>query len=187
MSMSTVAPRRVDVAAPARDKPRADAFERVYRDTYRLVCHVIRAWYGITGPDAEDLVQEVYLNFYRRQRYIGRPQPWLIAAACNIGRKYRRELRDVPESDEFLAALLDQDPEDAAERVSRAVDASRAFAQLPPKCRKALTAIYSGATYREMSATWHTSEEVLRNLVYRCVRKAVDAFKGKVNAHVDAS
>jgi RNA polymerase sigma factor (sigma-70 family) len=184
--LAPTTPRFVPVPAPA-GAPAPASFDEIYSETSGLVRHIVFKWYGIRGADADDLVQEVFLNFFRRQKSIGNARAWLVAAACNIGKRYYRDHREVPASDEFLTGLLEQEPEDVADRIGRAVDARQTIAQLPEKCRVALKAFYNeGRTYREMSKIWNTSEDVLRNLVYRCVRKAVEVFAGKGKEH-DAS
>jgi RNA polymerase sigma factor (sigma-70 family) len=173
-------------AQPSPSAPRP-VFEEIYRETEGLVRHIVLSWYGIHGPDADDLVQEVFLNYFRHQAGVANPRSWLVAAACNIGKKYYRDHRETPQTDEFLVSLLEHDSQDLADRVSRAVDAENTLAQLPEKCRTALRAMYNeGRTYREMSKIWHTSEDALKSLVYRCVRKAVEVFTGKGRSH-DAS
>jgi len=102
---------------------------------------------GVTRTDADDLVQETFLEVARcAEKYDGRAdaRPWLIGLSLNVVRRHRRSLRILLRN--FVAwasepAPATVTPEEDAEGASAARRARAALDALSPKKREVFTLV----------------------------------------------
>lgn len=107
--------------------------------------------------EAEDVAQEVFLDFHRKHP----PQapyaaPWLHAAAAHralnrIRSRKRRESREVRHATEFANQNDAPDPERVVESQETRRQVREALARLPRKPAAVLTLRYSGLSYAEVA------------------------------------
>jgi len=138
----------------------AEAFDRLYRDTYP---RLLRTVYAVVGDRAaaEDCVQEAFVKAYRAWPRFQpeRPAPaWLHQIAINTAISYRRKqrLREVGEVlRRFGRPAPVEDPADAAGRS----DLVRALAAQPPRAAAAFVLRhYHGYSNRELAVLLGVSE-----------------------------
>ena len=107
--------------------------------------------------EAEDVAQEVFLDFHRKHPpeapYAG---PWLHAAAAHralnrIRSRKRRESREVRHVTELANQLDAPNPERVVESKETRREVREALARLPRKPAAVLTLRYSGLSYAEVA------------------------------------
>ena len=144
----------------------ADALEELMRRTQK---DIFRLAYLISGSyaDSEDIVQETYVQVYRKRKTIRDPgafQPWLFRTATRIARSYlkkkRREQPAGENMEEWQESLLEtkgswtlergraESAAETAERNEEARELYRAISRLPVKQRTVVILYY----FEEMTA-----------------------------------
>jgi RNA polymerase sigma-70 factor, ECF subfamily len=173
------------VASCRRDEP--GAFEELYR---RHVSRVYTLAYRMTGSaaDAEDLVQDVFMQVYRRlDSFRGEAAfgTWLHRLAVNAcldlarskqGRRQR--LTDYVDDEEALgpAAYGPWRPESALDRL----DLERAIAQLPPSYRRAfLLHDVEGLEHHEVGAALGIAEGTSKSLLHKARTRLRTLLRGE--------
>ena len=153
---------RSDDAILAAIQDRDDAAVAVLYDRYgRLAFGLAYRMLGERGA-AEDVVQEAFLNVWRRaggfQSGRGGARPWLMSIVHNLAidrrrGRFRRELTDVELDD--VAYALQTDAEDTFATVAEGIDAEQvhvALKTLPNEQRHAIElAYFGGLTHQEIA------------------------------------
>jgi len=67
------------------------AFEEIYTKHYDFLISIAVRKFGVPAVDADALVQEVFLNYLRRERAVEDVHAWLLGAICHVSRYYWRE------------------------------------------------------------------------------------------------
>lgn len=93
-------------------------FESVYRDTYSAIAKYV--YFNVPQlADAEDIVQEVYLRYYKevilKQKYVDHPQAYLMTIAAN-------QLKRFYASKAKQAIQLDSEESDVLENIADETD-----------------------------------------------------------------
>jgi RNA polymerase sigma-70 factor (ECF subfamily) len=147
------------------------AFEREFDYLYRAAERL-----GVTGADAEDLVQDVFVVMWRRWDDYRRDRPlrpWMVGIAAHLAQSHRRRrLREVPAAE---LDITDEQPL-AEERLSAAAARTlvmRALARLPARHRSPLVLHeIEGLSIQEISRLL----SIPLSTVYTRVRRARVAF-----------
>ena len=167
----------VAVATAPRGPVRAD-LEHVFRASYPRVVGVAARVLG--SPDeAEDVAQEVFLQFGRSSVPAGEAPGWLAVAAAHTALNHLRSGRRRDAREE---AVHDRDPvaPDVADTVLVAEERRRvreALARLPHKQAVALVLRHSGLSYAEVAAALDLSP----GSVGTTVRRAESALSKELN------
>ncbi|HEX6547378.1 MAG TPA: sigma-70 family RNA polymerase sigma factor [Candidatus Dormibacteraeota bacterium] len=168
---------------PKPDLPRhaaqapAEPFEALFMAEYgRVVAVANRVLADRT--EAEDVAQEVFLDFHRRYRpdvhFAG---PWLHAAAAHtalnrIRGRRRRERRELNEAQTRLREAT-PDPAHQVEIAEQRRAVRQALARLKPKAAAVLVLRYSGLSYAEVGAALNVGAGQVGTLL----RRAEQALK----------
>lgn len=142
------------VASDARVPARLEAaFDHLFLAEYPAVVRIAHRVVG-DAAEAEDVAQEVFLQFHRRHP-AGLPHAaaWLRAAAAHTAlnavrsrtRRARREAANAPRE-------LAIDPEEVAETSEARREVRDALARLPEKAAAVLVLRYAGLSYAEVAA-----------------------------------
>src|ERR671937_84370 len=144
--------------APATGRPQAptEPFERLFMAEYGKVVAVANRVLA-DRTEAEDVAQEVFLDFHRKHP----PEapyaaPWLHAAAAHralnrIRSRKRRENREVRHVTEFGNQNDAPDPERIVESQETRRQVREALSRLPKKPAAVLALRYSGLSYAEVA------------------------------------
>ena len=140
---------------PGRSEAPKEPFDRLFMAEYGKVVAVANRVLA-DRSEAEDVAQEVFLNFHRRHRPdAGYAPAWLHRAAVHTalnrirGRK-RRERRELAEAQGQQRAVVDPQQVVEIEEDRRLV--REALARLPAKPASVLALRYSGLSYVEVGA-----------------------------------
>lgn len=144
---------------PARRGPVADPFAELFHREYGRVVAIANRVLA-DSSEAEDVAQEVFLDFHRRHRadaaYAG---PWLHAAAAHnalnrIRGRRRRERRELINHRERLvwSSPEQHDPARIVEADEQRRRVRSALQRLKPKAAAVLALRYSGLSYAEVGA-----------------------------------
>ena len=132
-----------------------DRFERLFRDEYSKVVGIA---YRVLADrqEAEDVAQEVFVDFHRLHRadapYAG---PWLYRAAANtalnaVRSRSRRTRREA--SYGALETPASVDPAEVVELTEERLLVRTALARLPGKSATVLALRYGGLSYAEVAS-----------------------------------
>jgi RNA polymerase sigma-70 factor (ECF subfamily) len=158
-----------------------DAFERLFNAEYSRVVGI--AYRILADPQAaEDVAQEVFLKFHRRQSpEAAYAQGWLHAAAAhtalNVLRGDRRRARRetaVWKEDAVLSAPAD--PQRLAEDAEQRREVRQALARLPERSAAILAMRYSGLSYAEIALAFRTKVTNIGTML----RRAEEALRKEV-------
>lgn len=157
---------------------RAD-LEQVFRATYPRVVGVAGRVLG--SPDeAEDVAQEVYLQFSRTAVPAGEAPGWLAVAAAHTALNHLRSGRRRTAREEVVHSAGSHVAPDVAETVLVADERRRvreALARLPRKQAVALVLRHSGLSYAEVA----TALDLSPGSVGTTVRRAESALSKELN------
>ena len=140
---------------PGRPKAPTEPFDRLFMAEYGKVVGVAHRVLA-DRTEAEDVAQEVFLDFHRRHRPdAGYAPAWLHRAAVHtalnrIRSRRRRERRELAEAQDRDPSVVDPQKLVEAEEDRRLV--RTALTKLPPKAASVLALRYSGLSYVEVGA-----------------------------------
>ena len=166
--------------ALARDgAPAADgSFDALFLAEYP---RVVRVAYRVLGDAAaaDDVAQEVFIAFLRRQPDPAAASSWLHAAAVHtalnaIRGERRRDRREATSTE--AAARGGADPVEAAEQAERRREVRETLAKLPERTAAVLALRYSGCSYAEIGSAIGVRTDQVGTLL----RRAEAAFRKEV-------
>lgn len=134
----------------------------------------VLARYRVPVEDAEDILQQSFLDLVYKQKSIYNPEAWLLATVRNRCIIYwRRRRSQVCESVDL--AILDLLAQPEAPRQSKAMlrhDLERVLGQLPERCRALLRLRY-GLGYKpaEVAAALGYQPSSVRKVTSRCLSR----------------
>jgi RNA polymerase sigma factor (sigma-70 family) len=162
---------------PRRTARPGDPFEDLFMAEYGRVVAIANRVLA-DRDEAEDVAQEVFLDFHGRHpadaSYAG---PWLHAAAAHtalnrVRTRKRRERRELVDARERLSQPA-PDPADALEIEEQRRMVRTALARLKPKVASVLALRYSGLSYAEVGAALRVGTGQVGTLL----RRAEQALK----------
>jgi len=165
------------IAPPQHKAVRSDAFEELFTNEYGRVVAVANRVLGDRG-EAEDVAQEVFLDFHRRHRPdAGFAGAWLHQAAVHtslnrLRSRRRREKRELTQALAERPAPPD-DPARLAEVAEQRETVRHALTRLRPKAAAVLILRYSGLSYAEVGAALQVGTGQVGTLL----RRAEQALK----------
>lgn len=170
-----------DPESPSRRRPRPEQpFDRLFATEYGKVVAVA---YRVLADraEAEDVAQEVFLDFHRRHPPdAGYASAWLHRAAVHtalnrIRSRRRRERRELADSNNRERAVVD--PQEVAEIEEDRRRVRLALARLPRKSSSVLALRYSGLSYVEVGAALGVGA----NQVGTLLRRAEQALRKEMS------
>ena len=135
---------------------------------------------------AEDILNEVYLNVWRRRVPFeperGRALAWLCTITRNRSIDWVRRYGRPTESDVVLASLpsLEPDPEELAISAQASSQLHLCLDKLKPEQRKSIrTAFFDGVTYAELAVRENVPLGTMKTWVRRGLLKLKDCLHGR--------
>lgn len=163
-----------EIAADGAQEPREEfCFETIVQKLQPKLRRVL-ARYRVPIEDAEDLLQQSFLDLVYKQKSIYNPEAWLLATVRNRCIIYwRRRRSQVCESVDL--AILDLLAQPEAPRQNKALlrhDLERVLSQLPERCRDLLRLRY-GLGYKpaEVAEALGYQPSSVRKVTSRCLSR----------------
>jgi RNA polymerase sigma-70 factor (ECF subfamily) len=143
--------------------------------------------FGVPVPDAEEIVQEVFLSLFRHLQ-LGRSRHnlrgWIFRVTHNLTLKQRANNRRLPDARENDAAVADSQPDPAPNPEQSCADAQRqrhllaVVAALPHVDRSCLRLRAEGLRYREIARALGISLGAVSMSLARSLAKLIRADRG---------
>jgi RNA polymerase sigma-70 factor (ECF subfamily) len=141
-------------------------------------------WVGLSGADAEDALQDVFLVAHRRGGFVpgaAQPTTWLLSIALNVARsrrRWRRNRREDPPLTEENEQLDCRDPERRAEALQALALVDRALDALPLEQRMLVILFdIEGRTYEEIAEISNVSLSTLYVRMHRAKKEFIAALE----------
>jgi RNA polymerase sigma factor (sigma-70 family) len=156
---------------------RAGAVDRLYREHGASIYRYV---YAVVGKhaDAEDIVQQTFLNAYRaieQGTKPRKPENWLFTIAHNEVRRHFRKSQLKPLEVELDEELARPAPERSDPSIP---DLLRALQRIPAAQRSALVMReFEGRSYREIARTLGITERGLETLIFRARRSLAEQLE----------
>ncbi len=149
--------------------------EETYESLQPLLRYVVCAKYRIPPTDAENIIQEIFLDLLIHRERIQDRKKWLIGAACNSSKHYWR-IQSRSSSDTEREEAID--PKAVERQFILLHDLRRVLAKLDDRCRGVLKCHYvQGYSLAELAVTLSTSTEYVKTMLHRCRQHARTAYE----------
>lgn len=128
--------------------------------------------FRLPPEDAEDILQQSFLDLVYKQSQIYNPEAWVVATVRNrcivYWRKRRSQLWDAVDS--AMLELIAQPQDPGQKQVSLRRDLERVLAKLPERCRSVLVLRYGlGYRAREVADLLGYQHSSIRKVTSRCI------------------
>jgi RNA polymerase sigma factor (sigma-70 family) len=151
--------------------------ESLYVQYRTLLLSVACRKFRVPEPDAEALLQEVFLSFLQTGVQIDNVRAWLVAAICNASRHYWRgqgRSESLPED-----YLEHSDPSSRSLPEKRAMEMTiqQALGYLQPRCRETLRLHYfDGRSASEVARELDTTTRYAEKLIHNCLKRVREIY-----------
>lgn len=136
----------------------------LYREFGGVLCGLMQSRFGIPEQDSENLLHDIFASLIRMRTAIDDEEKWLIGAACNASRFYRRQQKE-------RVALLDEHLVGATNETGLAL--GQILDKLPTRARDVLRLRYlEGLSGNEIAERYGTTLEYTHVLIHRSLEKA---------------
>ncbi|GIX43441.1 MAG: DNA-directed RNA polymerase sigma-70 factor [Leptospiraceae bacterium] len=172
------------------DKINKNEFEKIVKDTYKMIYNLGLRLFNYDVHEAEDFTQEVYLQLYKNiNKYDGKSKitTWIYSLALNLGLnkiKKKKRFKKIQNPDPVYEADLVSytNPEtDYLEKLDDKIlieKVQKELMNLPEEYRIPLILLfYEKLSYKEMSEKLNIPEGTLKSLVYRGKLKLREKIK----------
>lgn len=128
--------------------------------------------FRLPPEDAEDVLQQSFLDLVYKQSQVYNPEAWLVATVRNrcimYWRKRRRQIWDAVDS--AMLDLIAQPEAPGQKQVALRQDLQRVLARLPERCRSVLVLRYGlGYRSREVADLLGYQPSSIRKVTSRCI------------------
>lgn len=94
-------------------------FEDLYEHFFDLLATIAIRKFRVPETDAESLVHEVFLSYFRKMDQVKQPYSWLLGAICNASRYYwRQHGRSLEEEETFEQPAIPEILDSFADRLA---------------------------------------------------------------------
>lgn len=166
-------------AEPAPHPPSraADDVETLYIEHRSLLLFVACRKFRIPDPDAENLIQEVFLSFLQNSTKIDNIRAWLVAAMCNASRHYWRSQGRTESLPDNFDDRCDPNSQGLAEQYTMRMTVHQALAYLQPRCRETLWLHYfEGRSASDVARELETTNRYAEKLIHNCLKRAREIY-----------
>lgn len=153
------------------------SFDAVYAETATLLRFIAHVRFGIPLPDAEALVQDVFLQYALQQEAVYSPRQWLVASISNASRNHlRNRSREVPLPEE-ADGWEDPASAGATDRLLTRLAAGAALKQLGDRCREVLYRFHvEGESTASIASELGTTAGYVQLRLHHCRKRARAAY-----------
>ena len=163
-------------AAPP-PSPAADDVEALYIEHRNLLLYVACRKFRIPDPDAENLIQEVFLSFLQTGTKIENVRAWLVAAMCNASRHYWRAQGRIESLPEDFKEHCDPGSQGLADQFAMRLTVRQALDYLQPRCRETLWLHYfEGRSAGDVARELETTNRYAEKLIHNCLKRVREIY-----------
>jgi RNA polymerase sigma factor (sigma-70 family) len=151
----------------------AEEIERLYRDLRPVLIGTLIRKFEVPALDAETLLHDVFVAFLTVGVPVVNPRSWLVAAACNAARAWRRS-----EARYNASSILEAEPIiDDHKAILDVLFLRDALTALHERAREAVRLrFFEQLTYPEIAVKLRTSVKFAEKLVAKTVVKLRKAY-----------
>jgi len=145
-----------------------------YRD---LLLHVACRKFRVPDPDAENLMQEVFLAYIQTEARVEDTKAWLVAAMCNASRHYWRQNSRTEQMPEDIGDHTDPGSHGLADQFATSLTLRKAIRYLQPKCRETLYLhYYEGRSAADVAREMDTTSRYAEKLIHNCLKRVREIY-----------
>jgi RNA polymerase sigma-70 factor (ECF subfamily) len=145
-----------------------------YRD---LLLHVACRKFRVPDPDAENLMQEVFLAYMQTEARVEDTKAWLVAAMCNASRHYWRQNARIDQMPEEIHEHRDPKSQNLADEFAMSLTLRKAIRYLQPKCRETLYLhYYEGRSAADVAREMDTTSRYAEKLIHNCLKRVREIY-----------
>jgi RNA polymerase sigma factor (sigma-70 family) len=162
---------------PAPASPAADDVEALYLSHRSLLLYVACRKFRIPDPDAENLIQEVFLSYLQTGTKIENIRAWLVAAMCNASRHYWRAQGRTESLPDDFNDHCDPSSQGLAEQYMTRMTVRQALDYLQPRCRETLWLHYfEGRSAGDVARELETTNRYAEKLIHNCLKRVREIY-----------
>ena len=157
--------------------PAADDVEALYIEHRNLLLYVACRKFRIPDPDAENLIQEVFLSFLQTGTKIENVRAWLVAAMCNASRHYWRAQGRIESLPDDFKEHCDPGSQGLADQFAMRMTVRQALDYLQPRCRETLWLHYfEGRSAGDVARELETTNRYAEKLIHNCLKRVREIY-----------
>lgn len=151
--------------------------EALYVQYRTLLLAVACRKFHVPEPEAEGLLQEVFLSFLQTGTQIDNVRAWLVAAICNASRHYWRSQGRSEALPEDYLEHSDPGSHSLPEKRAMEMTIQQALGYLQPRCRETLRLHYfEGRSASEVASELDTTTRYAEKLIHNCLKRVRDIY-----------
>ena len=151
--------------------------EVLYVQYRTLLLSVACRKFRVPEPDAEGLLQEVFLSFLQTGTQIDNVRAWLVAAICNASRHYWRSQGRSESLPEDYLEHSDPGSHSLPEKRAMEMTIQQALGYLQPRCRETLKLHYfDGRSAPEVARELETTTRYAEKLIHNCLKRLREIY-----------
>jgi len=162
----------VEIEAPPNGREVVEAVSLDGRERSKLTAYA-QSRFGIGPEDAEDLLQDTFLELLRQRVYVRAPEAFAFAVFRRRCQGYvaaRRANREVFSEGAVESGTI-HDP-DSSEKIDHQVALRQALGGISSVCRRLISAFYiEGRTLREAAGSLPVTQAGVSKTISRCLRR----------------
>ncbi|GAC1429027.1 MAG: hypothetical protein NVSMB68_01140 [Thermoanaerobaculia bacterium] len=163
---------------------RADDVEVLYTQYRTLLLSVSCRKFRVPEPDAEGLLQEVFVSFLQTGAKIENVRAWLVAAICNASRHYWRTQGRAEQLPDDFVELSDPGSHALPERFALQMTVRQALQYLQPRCRETLWLHYfEGRSASDVARELETTTRYAEKLIHNCLKRVREIYMNITAVH----
>ncbi|MEK6371598.1 MAG: sigma-70 family RNA polymerase sigma factor [Acidobacteriota bacterium] len=142
-----------------------------------LLLHIACRKFRVGEPDAESLLQEVFLSFMTTTTKVENIKAWLVAAMCNASRHYWRGQGKTESLPENFDDHCDPKSRSIADQVAIEITLRQALDYLQPRCRDTLFLHYfEGRSAVDVAKQLETTARYAEKLIHNCLKRVREIY-----------
>ena len=167
----------VRATRPAGQRAAGVDVETLYVQYRTLLLSVACRKFRVPEPDAEALLQEVFLSFLQTGTPIENVRSWLVAAICNASRHYWRGQGRSESLPEDYLEHSDPGSHSLPEKRAMEMTIQQALGYLQPRCRETLRLHYfEGRSASEVARELETTTRYAEKLIHNCLKRVREIY-----------
>ena len=157
--------------------PEPDEIGDLYIKHRPLLLHIACRKFRIGEPDAESLLQEVFLAYMQAETRVENTKAWLVAAMCNASRHYWRGQGKTESLPENFDDHCDPKSNSIADQVAIEITLRQALDYLQPRCRDTLFLHYfEGRSAVDVAKELETTSRYAEKLIHNCLKRVREIY-----------